>query len=554
MNIAGKKMLKQLNDASKDCRGQQKRVLLDIVNYAKDTEFGRLFNFSSIKNIEDFQKLVPINKYEDLKSFILQHANGEENVLFPGKPFIYATTSGTTSEPKWIPITEKYFKECYNGLSKLWFYSLLKENPRIFDGPELSIVGKAIEGHIEDGTPYGSFSGHVYENIPKFLKKVHVIPEQVYRISDYFARYYCLMRFTIEHSIKLIVTGNPSTILELHNVTIDNYDSLIRDIQYGTLKEDLLIEKKLRNVIIKDLKPNPERAEFLRELKEQYNTVYPKHYWPELEVVNTWKCGNSGLYLKHTKEFFPNSVKIREFGYLATEARAGIVLDSFNDASILAAHLLFFEFIKKEDIELQNPQIYLAHELEAGQIYYLIVTTSSGLYRYNMEDIIQVEGFYNEFPMFKFIQKGGGITSLTGEKLHEQQLLEAINEVEHEFNIYTRFHIGFADLDSSAYHLFVEFPCKMSEKTIEAYGHEIDNKLRQLNIEYESKRGSNRIKPLVIHSLERNAFEKFKAICMDRGYRDGQFKLTHLMIDHERMKIFESLSIRNQTSTIEKFN
>ena len=70
-------------------------------------------------------------------------------------------------------------------------------------------------------------------------------------------------------------------------------------------------------------------------------------------MVVTWKLGNSGLYLQHTRGFFPRYTKIREFGYIATEARAGLVLDSDNDASILVSHLLFFEFIKAADFGTQ---------------------------------------------------------------------------------------------------------------------------------------------------------------------------------------------------------
>ncbi len=541
LNIAGKKMWKVLDKKSKNCKKAQNEVLMDIIDWAKDTEYGKKHGFAEIKSASDFQKKVPINDYNDLEPYIKKHTKGEENILFPGKPFIYATTSGTTKEPKWIPITEKYHKECYNGLSKLWFYSLLKENPHIFDGPDLSIVGKALEGYAEDGTPYGSFSGHVYENIPKFLKAIHVTPQEVFRISDYFSRYYCILRFTIAAKIKIIVTGNPSTLLELHNVATDRIDDLIEDIEKGTLHSGLKIEPDIKNKIVTLLKPNPVRAAELKELKQKHGTLLPKHYWPTLEVINTWKCGNSGLYLKHTEGLYPDNTKIREFSYLATEARAGIILKSDQMASILAAHLLFFEFIKKEDIEKENPRIYLASELEDGKYYYIIVTTPSGLYRYNMNDLMKVEGFYNEFPMLRFIQKGAGITSLTGEKLHEEQFISAISETEKETNIKTLFYIGFADIDISGYRFFIEFEDDLDKEKIRGFCKSVDEKLLKINIEYEAKRKSNRIKPPVIHVLKKHAFDNFKAVCMGKGYRDGQFKLTHLMIDKKRMDIFSTL-------------
>jgi hypothetical protein len=549
LKIAGKKMIKNLETKSHDCKKAQYAVLMDIIDYAKDTEYGREHNFADIKSFEDFQKHVPINTYEDLKPYILKHTRGNENVLFPGKPIMYATTSGTTQEPKWIPITEKYYKDCYNGLSKLWFYSLLREHPHIFDGPEVSIVGKPVEGHTEDGTPFGSFSGHVYTNIPPLLKAVHVIPDAVNDITDYSSRYYVILRITLEHELKLIITGNPSTLIEMHNIVQNKIDALITDIEKGTLDKNLKITAEVREKIEECLKPNPARAQELTELKQKYRPLLPKHYWPTLEVINTWKCGNSGLYLQQTEGLYPENCKIREFSYLATEARAGIVLNDEQISSILAAHLLYFEFIKRDDIDKPKPRVYLASELEEGEYYYIIVTTPSGLYRYNMNDIMRCDGFYNDFPKLTFIQKGAGVTNLTGEKLSEAQLIQAIKAVEKDTGIKVRFFIGFADLQASAYRLFVEFKEQVNPGTIASFRDAVDDTLRKYNIEYESKRASNRIKPLMLHQLETEAFEKFKASCMDKGYRDGQFKLTHLMIDLDRMTMFMDL-VKNKEMVV----
>jgi len=542
LTLAGKKEWKALESSSMDCRKAQFKVLMDILSYAKDTYYGKEHEFSSIRSVGDFQNHVPINDYEDLRPYIMRHTKGEESVLVPGKPVIYATTSGTTKEPKWIPVTKKYFEDCYNGLSKLWLYSLLKENPHIYDGPELSIVGKPVEGYTEDGTPYGSCSGHVYENIPNLLKAVHVVPNAVFSIDDYKSRYYCFMRFTLEYQIKLIVTGNPSTLLALHRVVQENIDNLIKDIEKGSLKNDLKIEPDLRKQIESRLRPNPKRAKELKEMALKHTPLYPKHYWPTLEVVNTWKCGNSGLYLRHAEDFYPENTTVRDFSYFATEARAGIVLTSAQIPSILAAHRMFFEFVKTDDIEDPYPPIYLASELEEGLSYYIIITNTNGLYRYNINDILRVEGFYNEFPMLRFIQKGAGVTSLTGEKLHEAQLIEAFSELERENGIKTAFFIAFASLASSAYHVFIEFEKDVRTDEARSFGIALDNKLMQANIEYKAKRLSLRINPPVLHLLEKNSFEKFKTACLNIGYRDGQFKLCHLLHEDKRLSMFRELS------------
>ncbi|MDR0404052.1 MAG: GH3 auxin-responsive promoter family protein, partial [Treponema sp.] len=161
LTIVGKKGLAELRRSSKDVRRAQEDVLRSFLENSKDTVYGREHNFSGIlespgQNIfEAYRKNVPINDYEDLRPYVERHKNGEENILFPGKPKMYGTTSGTTKEPKWIPITERYYQDVYKKLNQMWFYTLIMNKPKVFYGMTLSIVGKAVEGAAPDGTLYG---------------------------------------------------------------------------------------------------------------------------------------------------------------------------------------------------------------------------------------------------------------------------------------------------------------------------------------------------------------------------------------------------------------
>lgn len=543
LGIIGRKMLKQLNKASKNVKKAQKDILMDIINYTKDTVYGKEHDFENIKSIEDFQKRVPINTYEDLRPYFTRHTEGEENVIVPEKPIMYAATSGTTKEPKWIPITPKYYNECYNSLSKLWFSTMLKENPHIFDGYDFTVVGKAIEGYTKDGTPYGSMSGHIYKNLPKLMENIKIVPKEIYDIDDYNTKYYLLLRFTVGENITYIATGNPSTLVEIHNVVNNNIEDFITDIEKGTLRDNLKITPELKEYLESKLKPNPEKAKELKELYEKNKKLYPKDYWSNLQLVNTWTTANSGMYLQHTKGFFPKETIIREFGFMATEMRSGIILNNKQTASILACHMGFFEFIKKDEIHDENPRIYLAHELEEGELYYFFITAPNGLFRYNINDIIRIDGFYNEFPMFTFVQKGEGVTTLTGEKLYEDQLMEAVEEVEEKEDMKTNFYIAFADFNTSAYHLYVEFKKEYSKERYQDFCKKVDDTLRKINVEYEAKRGSNRIKPLNLHILMPNAFQEYKSELVSKGHRDGQFKLVHLQENKGRMEKFDNLTV-----------
>ena len=546
MSVKGRTMMDILDHRSRNVKAAQEAILRDILGYAKDTVYGRAHDFGRIDSPEAFRDAVPINTYETLRPYVDRHTRGEENVLFPGKPMFYATTSGTTDKPKLIPITRKYHDECYNGLTKLWFYSMFRQNPDFLDGRDISMVGKAVEGRTPDGTTYGSFSGHMNAYMPKFAKRFRVIPFEVHDIDDYASKYYTLMRIGLEVPIRWIVAANPSTLVELHKFAVAHFEDIVTDIERGTLKADLDIPDPIRSAVERRLAPNAKRADALRAIYRTTASLLPKHYWPTLKLVNTWKCGNSGLYLKQTQGFYPERTVVREFGYLATEARAGIVLDNDDDASVLAAHLLFFEFIKATDIDTEAPRIYLAHELEVGEAYYIVITTPSGLYRYNINDIVRVEGFYNEFPKIRFMQKGKGVVSLTGEKLSEAQYLAAVERAQNALGIEIPFHVAFGDVDTSRYHVFIEPSADDTMLNLDALSEEIDAGLTALNMEYTAKRRSNRIKPPLVHPLPPLAFQHYKQQSLEAGAREGQFKMSQLSIDGERFKVFTELS-RTQT-------
>ena len=140
------------------------------------------------------------------------------------------------------------------------------------------------------------------------------------------------------------------------------------------------------------------------------------------------------------------------------------------------------------------------------------------------------------------IQKVNGIVTMTGEKLHERQFIEAVHEAEKQTGMQTKFFIGFADMDLSAYHFYYEFAdLQTSQEQAEQFTHIVDKVLKDINIEYAAKRASFRVKDPLTHRLLGQSFEKFKAECIAEGARDGQFKLNLLLQDEKRRAKFKKL-------------
>lgn len=538
----------RLNFWSKHPRHAAEKTLRDILNISRDTVYGREHHFDvilSATNADDlfrlYRKYVPVNdSFETLRPYVERHKNGEENVLFPGKPDMYATTSGTTSEPKWIPMTHKYLKDVYGKMSHIWTWNFVRHRSRIFGGHIFPIVGKEVEGYAPDGTLFGSVSGVLVRDIPSVIKKHYTAPASVMSIGDYAARNYTLMRLALQHrDVTLWATANPSTILELMRTVDEFADRLITDIEQGTLDADFDIPQPIRTELEAYISPRPERADELRQIRQQHGKLLPKHYWPWLQYLSTWKCGNTKIYMeKYLDAFDWDRTFYQELGYIATECRFGFALDDTNE-SVLFPQFHYYEFVAEDELDSPDKHFLQIYELEQGKRYCAYVTTYSGLFRYNMNDLVEVGGKYYNTPTVHMVSKVNGIVSMTGEKLYEPQFIEAVHEAEKETGIKTKFFVGFADVDESCYHFYYEFDDeRIGQQEADDFTKVVDQKLAAINIEYEAKRASFRLHEPKAHILLSNAYARFKAACLQDGFRDGQFKFNLLMQDEKRRRKF----------------
>jgi hypothetical protein len=546
INIAGKPLYKQFTIASKEIRKSQETIFQKMIESCRDTVFGREHHFGSIRTIDDFRKNVPVRDFEGHRPYIERMCNGEQNILFPGKALMYGTTSGTTNKPKFIPVSDNYFNYTYKEMSRLWLYTCMRDNPHMYDGKSLSAVAPETEGKTNDGTSYGSISGAVYRNIPKILKSTCSNPYPIIEMPDYIMKYYGMMRFALPQNITYIVCPSASNLFQFHNTVMNNSEDLIRDIHDGTLRKDVfgMISVNGRDEINAALYPEPHKAKVLESLIKKHGTdLRPKHYWPNVSLINIWKQGNFARLIKQIDGYYSDQTVLREFGYQASEARAGIVLGNQWDYSVLAAHMYHFEFIPETERDCSNPHTLLAHELEIGKRYFILFSNTSGLYRYDINDIIEVTGMYNEFPLFKFIQKGEGTTSLTGEKITEAQIIQAIEDSAGIHNVTVKFYTMFCDLNDQHYRLYVEFASDTAELKKADFIYVVDAQLKTINREYEAKRGSGRLVIPVMVELGSNSHGRFKEELVYRGMaRDGLYKDFYLRSQPVHREILDSLA------------
>lgn len=541
----------RLRSASLAPRIASDMTLRKILSEAKDTEYGREHHFDEILKARGpeqlfraYRKNVPVNDYEALRPYIEKHKNGESDILIPGKPLMYATTSGTTNAPKWVPMSKEYLNNVYSKMTKLWLYNFIKQRRYTFSGAVVFMVSKYHEGNAPDGTIFGSASGFVQHNAPDFIRQMYASIPEIFEITNYAAKYYALMRITMQRNVTLFVMPNPSSVLEMQKTVDENLDEIINDIEKGTISENFEISSDLRKKLLAKIKPDPARAAELRQLKEKYGRILPKHYWPHIQMMSTWKCGNTKIYVDKFADWFPNHTFYQELGYFSTECRFGLVLDNTIN-TVMFPHFHFYEFVEESELDSPDPHFYNIYELEHGKRYNAYVTTLSGLYRYNMNDLIEVGPKFENTPTVHMVQKVNGIVSLTGEKLHEKQFVDAVAKAEELTEMKTNFFVGFADVENSRYEFYYEFKDQnITQEQAETFTHAVDKFLQDNNEEYHGKRKSFRLQDPATHRLVKHAFDKFKKRCIEEGMRDGQFKLNLLLQDEKRRAKFKELEIK----------
>jgi len=525
-------------DATKNPMKHQKKALFEYIGRNKKTEYGIKHDFANIKSIEDYQRLVPINDCISLHPYIEKMAKGIPNVLTIDKPVFFGLTSGSTNRPKLIPVTE--FQRAKKAeVMNVWVYHLTKDHPDVLDGKILAIVSPESEEITESGLPCGAESGHAYKNLPQAIKHYYALPYEVFDITDFDARYYCILRVSMEQNVTTIVTLNPTTIILLC-CKIDMWkDKITEDIERGTLSGDFNIPENIRKIIEKGLKPNPKRAEELKRIIKEKKKLIPKDFWPKVALIECWKGGTVKLYLKELPHYFGN-VPIRDIGCLSTEARCSIPMSDEGAGGVLAIKTNFYEFIPKEDITKKDKRILFCDQLEKGKDYFLIVTTPGGLYRYNIDDIIRVLGFFNKTPIIEFMQKGLNVCSLAGEKLYESQVTEAINRAVDKNNVVVQFFSVCIGLEQPPHYIFlVEFEGTPSREEKKRLLKSIEEELRIENREYDYVRLAQLLTSPILKVVKKGGLEKYRAKKVLEGTHDGQFKAPELAHDANFEKNFE---------------
>src|SRR5579884_2444192 len=497
-----RRRLAQFEAATHDPRQVQEALLKGILTHQSATAFGRDHRFDTIHSIEDFRRQVPVAGYEYFEPYIARLRRGETTALLSDpRIYMFALTSGTTAVRKFIPVTKQYLDDYRRGWN-IWGLKVFRDHPAVRMQPILQMSGDPEEFRTESGVPCGAVTGLTAQMQKRIIRWLYSVPPCVARIKDPRSKYYAVLLLSIPRKVGMIIAANPSTLINLARTGDQDKEALIRDLHDGTLSSHLDLPADIRAELTRRIRRHPERARQLEEIVNRTGTLYPKDYWPCDCILGNWMGGSVGSYLRHYPRYF-GATPVRDIGLIASEGRMTIPLADGTPSGVLDITSHYFEFIPEEEGDSPRPTVLAAHEVQEGRNYFILLTTAYGLYRYHIHDLVRVTGFYNGTPLVEFLSKGAHFASVTGEKLSEYQVTEAMAGVLRELDLsLTAYTLAPCwDEERPYYGLFVERGDLRDPEQGARLAALLDRRLGQANIEYASKRASERLGPVRVELL-----------------------------------------------------
>jgi hypothetical protein len=519
----------------------QAALLRDLLTRQADTGFGRDHHFRDVRTVDDFRRQVPAAPYEYVAPYIERVKRGDTRALLADeRVLMFALTSGTTAARKLIPVTPRYLDDYRRGWNLWGLRAYVDHRPRrLFLRPIVQMGGDPEEYRTEAGIPCGNLSGYTAEVQKRIIRRLYAVPPETARIKDSAARYYVALRFSLARRVAMFLAANPSTLVAMARTLDREAESLVRDLRDGTLSRNLDIPDPIRAKLAGRLKKHPDKARELAAVVEKLGTLRPADVWPaETILIGTWTGGSMGPYLRQLPRYFGDA-PVRDLGLLASEGRMTIPNANSTPAGVLDITSHFFEFVPEAEIDSPTPTFLGVHEVKEGASYFIVPTTAYGLYRYQISDLVRVTGFFNKTPLVEFLGKGNRFANLTGEKLSEHQVTQAmeavVQRVRQPVSAYSLAPVW--DDRQPYYGLFLEESDLADGAAVGPFLAAVDRALGEQNIEYAAKRASGRLGPVRLEVLPAGAWakwdrdrlaktggspEQYKHPCLigDAGFRD----------------------------------
>ena len=458
----------------------QQKTFEDLIKQASETQFGKDHQFSKISTFQEFTQQVPIRDYEELKPYVDRVVQGEENVLWKGKPIYFAKTSGTTSGAKYIPLTKEsmpfHIQAARNAILN-YIHETGKAD--FVNGKMIFLQGSPILEE-KNGIQLGRLSGIVAHFVPKYLQKNRLPSWKTNCIEDWETKVDAIVEETI-HEDMAVISGIPSWV-----------QMYFEKLQQKGGKSVGEIFKNFNLFIYGGVNFEPYRAKFENLIGRKVDAI----------------------------ELFPASEGF--FAYQDSQKERGMLL--------LLNSGIFYEFVKSDEFFTPNPKRYTIGEVELHVNYVLIISTNAGLWAYNIGDTVQ----FTSLKPYRVIVSGRikHYISAFGEHVIGKEVEHALQEAMIDSTIrVNEFTVApqIAPETGLPYHeWFIEF--ENEPNNLDEFALAIDNAMRKQNVYYDDLILGKVLQTVKITKVSKNGFQEYmKSI----GKLGGQNKLPRLSNDRK---------------------
>ncbi|WP_232058318.1 GH3 auxin-responsive promoter family protein [Nibribacter ruber] len=492
-----KKRVHQIDLFRKYPHDVQSELFSNLINTAKNTEWGKQYGYSDKLSVREFQERVPICTYEDLYPHIERIMRGEQNVLWPSKIEWFAKSSGTTNaRSKFIPVSPEALEDCHykGGKDMLSIYVNNYPDTKVFSGKGLSIGGTHHPNEFNSDTRCGDVSAVIMQNLPLWAEAIRTPPLKV-----------ALMDKWEEKIAKMVEICVKENVTSISGVPTWTY---------------VLLNRILEETGAKDI----------------------TEVWPNLELF-----AHGAVAFGPYRELFRQIIPTDKMNYLeiynASEGFFGIQDEpSLKDEMLLMLDYgVFYEFIPMEEEDKEHPKVLTLDQVELGQNYALLISTNAGLWRYKIGDTVK---FTSLSPYrIKISGRTKHFINAFGEEVvvenAETAITKACDATGATITNFTAAPIYFEGKSKGGHQWIIEFSKQPS--SIEQFTDVLDATLRQINSDYDAKRYKDMaLQAPLITVAPKGAFLNWLE---HKGKMGGQHKVPRLANNRDYLE--EILEVNN---------
>ena len=532
---------------SKRANKMQETCVKRLMRKNKTTVYGKLHNFKDVKSIEDYQKIVPLSVYDDYDDYVWRMANGEKGLITNMYVRRFTESSGSTGKQKLVPLSywAEWVCQCFSfsapiGCAVKYFGRKGRPLP-----PQNGLLTAEIGCRKVKGGTISCLSSIPLLNVKPIITLFTTSPREVLfpdpdsnMDMNYLKLRYALPNKKISYLGTIFITTLESMFFYME----ENWEMLCDDIEKGIINDSIKMPEDLRQKFNKKLKPNPKRANELREeFKKGFDSspIIPR-IWPRVGWMYGMGTGSLSFYAKKLRRYIGEDLPMHYLGYTATEAFMAVPIELNSYDYVILPQNGFYEFRPIDQEGYDN--LLTIKDLEVGKEYEIILTNMSGFYRYRIMDVIKVTGYYNQSPMITFQYRLNQIANISGEKVSSLAFDEMVaNLSEATGDLYIGYSI-YADRSTSPghYKLFLELSEDISEEKKATYNQQFEKYLCQGNVSVEPLIKSGALGHPEVKFLKKGTYDEYREVLRSRGANLNQVKPLKVIDTDEKRDFFFS--------------